>query len=149
MKDRGFTIIELLVVMVIIGMIFSVIFVSLQGSRAKGRDARREQDIKQIQAALELYSVANRQFPDCGANTVVIGSPGDGCLSTALISAGAISGLPTDPLGRFTGSGTGCGTDAGQFTYCYTSLNGATAYRLDYHLETNSIPGKAQGWQSL
>ncbi len=54
-NKRGFTLIELLVVIAIIGLLSSVVIVSLNSSRAKARDTRRKADLAQISKALELY----------------------------------------------------------------------------------------------
>lgn len=54
-RDRGgFTLIEMLVVIAVIGILASVIVVGLGGAREGSRDARRVADIRQIQNALEL-----------------------------------------------------------------------------------------------
>lgn len=66
------------------------------------------------------------------------------CLSQVLVTAGSISGVPTDPLGRAQGV---CG-QASSFVYCYQSADGFS-YTLRYALETNTIPGKSAGWQSV
>ncbi len=60
---KGFTLIELLVVIAVIGILASVILVGLSGARARGRDARRLGDIKQVQNGLELYFSANGKYP--------------------------------------------------------------------------------------
>ncbi len=54
-RTKGFTLIELLVVVAIIGLLASVVMVSLNSARAKARDAKRVSDLRNIQAALELY----------------------------------------------------------------------------------------------
>jgi type II secretion system protein G len=59
----GFTIIELLVVIAIIGLLASVVLVSVNSARAKSRDAARVQAMKQVQSALELYYADNKHYP--------------------------------------------------------------------------------------
>ncbi|OIO46923.1 MAG: hypothetical protein AUJ31_00760 [Parcubacteria group bacterium CG1_02_39_15] len=53
-KGKGFTLIELLVVITIIGILSTMVLVSMGGARSKARDAKRESDIGQIVLAMEL-----------------------------------------------------------------------------------------------
>ena len=62
-RGRGFTLIELLVVIAIIGVLASIIMVSLTSARAKGRDSRRITDIKNIQLGLEEYYNDKLYYP--------------------------------------------------------------------------------------
>ncbi len=62
-RSTGFTLIELLVVIAIIGILASVVLVSLNSSRAKARTVRSITDLKQLQTALELYYDANGSYP--------------------------------------------------------------------------------------
>ncbi len=61
--QRGFTLIELLVVIAIIGILASIVLVSLNGARAKSRDAARAQAITQIRNAVEMYASDVGHYP--------------------------------------------------------------------------------------
>lgn len=63
-RQTGFTLIELLVVIAIIGLLASVVLLSLNSAREKSRNAKRLADVRQIASALELY------FNDCGSYPV-------------------------------------------------------------------------------
>lgn len=62
-KNRGFTLIELLVVVSIIGMLSSVMLVSLQSARTKARETKLLVEVKEFQKALELYKLDNGKYP--------------------------------------------------------------------------------------
>lgn len=84
-KSKGFTLIELLVVIAIIGILATIVLVSLNTARIKARDTRRVSDIRQIQLAMELYSDSNQ------ANYPI-------ALTDALLGE-YISKVPNDPVG--------------------------------------------------
>jgi len=66
MKKRGFTLIELLVVIAIVGMLSSIVLVSMSGARKKARDAKRIADMRQIVSAMEMCL----DDPSCGGREV-------------------------------------------------------------------------------
>ncbi|MDP3093946.1 MAG: type II secretion system protein [bacterium] len=54
-NKKGFTLIELLIVIAIIGVLASIVLVSMGGARSKARDAVRQADMRQIASAMEMY----------------------------------------------------------------------------------------------
>ncbi len=91
-NNAGFTLIELLVVISIIGMLSSVVLVSLNSARASGRDASRIQTVAQVRNALELYYSDHKAYPTGGTTVeTLVSGPLSPYLSS--LSAGfAVSG---------------------------------------------------------
>ena len=54
--NKGFTLIEMLVVISIIGVLASLVLVSYSGAQKQARDTQRKSDLKQYQNVLENYS---------------------------------------------------------------------------------------------
>jgi len=67
--NKGFTLIELLVVIAIIGLLASIILISLNNARAKARDARRIADIHQVGLAMEMYHDKYGYYPTVALGT--------------------------------------------------------------------------------
>ncbi len=65
---RGFTLVELLITISIIGILAVLGLVSLQGARASARDSRRISDLAQLRLGLMLYYDDHQQFPMPVAN---------------------------------------------------------------------------------
>ncbi len=59
----GFTLIELIIIIIILGVLATLIAGNFLNSLQKGRDARRKNDLAQVQRALELYYEDIKAYP--------------------------------------------------------------------------------------
>ena len=112
-KKSGFTLIEVLIVVFIIGLLASVVLVGLGAFRQRGRDARRVADLRSAQNALELYYAKNNQYPKVTGS----GSQTWTDLKAALIGPEVgigVESIPSDPIG-------------GAASYEYASSDGTDA----------------------
>jgi len=88
MRQRhGFTLVEILIVVAIIGILTGLITVNLSAARERARDVQRKGDLKQIQMALELYK--NDQNPPDFPDTAT--------WKTELVSGNYLKQSPIDP----------------------------------------------------
>lgn len=66
-KNRGFTIVELMIVILIIGIMARVVFVAYSGTQARSRDTIRKSDLASLAKQIQIYAL-QKQTKDYGAN---------------------------------------------------------------------------------
>jgi prepilin-type N-terminal cleavage/methylation domain-containing protein len=59
-KEKGFTIIEVVLVLAIAGLIFLMVFIALPALQRNQRDTQRKNDLSRVQTALQNYQSNNR-----------------------------------------------------------------------------------------
>jgi type II secretion system protein G len=64
LHSRGFTIVELLIVIIVVGILASITVVSYNGSQARAEYARAQSDMKNIHDALIVYKAQNGSYPE-------------------------------------------------------------------------------------
>lgn len=61
--SRGFTIVELLIVIVVIGILAALVIVTYNGIQQKARDTERKTDVNALHGQLEAYQAQNGKYP--------------------------------------------------------------------------------------
>ena len=93
--QRGFTLIEIMVVVVIIGLLAAIVAPNLIGNIDKAAVTRAKGDIRSIETALNLYRLDNFRYPttDQGLQALVT-NPGE---ATARNWKPYLNSVPSDP----------------------------------------------------
>jgi prepilin-type N-terminal cleavage/methylation domain-containing protein len=129
----GFTLVELLIVVAIIGILSMISVVVLNQARIKSRDAKRVSDIQVIRAGLEQHWLEKASYPTT-ASQVQLGIGGYSVLTKNGFEASAtglvyLAKVPTDPKASVY--------------YFYECTNGSIGYTIQFTTEGKTNYGDA------
>lgn len=142
-KNAGFTLIELMVVIAIIAILTAIVLISFSGARDSSKMAKRYSDLGQIKIALEVYHNAKGKYPIVSGWGTECSAPSGLATVTTVATANDVipglapvylPGIPSDPDMNKSG---------GKFCYGYTSdASGVDFKVIDYNIVTmsGSIP---------
>jgi general secretion pathway protein G len=99
--EEGFTLIEIMVVILILGLLATIVVQSLRGATEKAKRTKAEADIAELKTALDRYYLDNGNYPttDQGLQALVQ-KPTDGPVPSDYEEGGYIEKLPLDPWGH-------------------------------------------------
>lgn len=99
--SKGFTLIEIMVVVLIIGVMAALIVPKVLGRPDEARVIAAKQDIASLMQALKLYRLDNQKYPstDQGLNALMM-KPTIGQVPLNWKSGGYLERLPNDPWGQ-------------------------------------------------
>lgn len=94
--EAGFTLVELMVVIVIIGLLATLVAINVLPSLGRANAAKARADIDMLDQAVEHYRLDTMQYPPATAGLQTLVRPQQAGRSTQ----GYIKKLPNDPWGR-------------------------------------------------
>ncbi len=114
-KSKGFTLVELLVVITILAILMTIGIAVYSGVQKNARDVRRKTDLRSIKVALELYYQTNGKYPNRDWVYSTTAQPWIPELTSDYMS----QGVPTDPFNSGNG---GPWTGTTNYRYAYWAL---------------------------
>lgn len=99
-RSRGFTLIEIMVVVVIMGILAALVVPKLMGRTDDARISAAKQDISTLMSALKLYRLDNQRYPTTEQGLqALITKPTSGPAANGWKTGGYVDKLPKDPWG--------------------------------------------------
>lgn len=147
-KKDGFTIVELLIVIVVIGILATLVIVTFTGIQQKGRNAQRQTDINAVDSHVEAFYAQYGFYPTLAdiQDATFVSTYLKGLDPEALVDpkGGSITGTSDADQYGYTATGTGCtNTTATTITAGAPADNGCTAFTLTATLEGGSTYSKS------
>ena len=97
--QKGFSLIEILVVLFIIGLLTTIVAVNVLPSQDKAMVSKAKVDIAILGGALEMYRLENYRYPNTEEGLKFLLNPDENNFNTAN-NQGYIKSLPKDPWGN-------------------------------------------------
>ena len=94
LNQKGFTLVELMVVIAILGVLSAIAIPKFTDSTAAANTAKIQADLRTIDAAIVMYQAQR------GDNPTGIGAAGDAATATTLMGAGLLVEEPKPPSGK-------------------------------------------------
>lgn len=149
----GFTLIELLVVIAIIGVLASVVLVSLNSARAKGKDARIQEEMTHIRSLLNI-GYLNNTYNDLTAggshvDTLTVGSSNNANITLAATDMGIQSGWAGGTVGGITVYSNDTTSNPRDWGIYAKTNSGYFCMDSFGNIKTNTTSGAVPAWAGI
>ncbi len=98
--EEGFTLVELMVVIVIIGLLATVVMINVLPSQDRAMETKARADISTLSQAMEMYRLDNLSYPTGGDGLQALVAPPASAQAGRYRPGGYVRSLPQDPWGR-------------------------------------------------
>lgn len=98
--ENGFTLVELMVVIVILGLLATIVAINVIPQGDKAKSVRAKSDISTIEGALDMYKLQNDIYPTTSQGLEALVTAPAGSDATKYQRGGYIKKLPIDPWNR-------------------------------------------------
>lgn len=99
-RKNGFTLVELMVVIVIIGLLATIVALNVLPSGDTARIQKAKADIATIEQGLEMFKLQNGSYPSTAQGLPALTSAPAGVDASRYQAGGYIKKLPNDPWGK-------------------------------------------------
>lgn len=100
-KSAGFTLLEVMVVIVILGLLASFVVPNLMGNQEEAARQKAVVDIQQLESALDMYRLRNGFYPTTEQGLdALVNAPSSQPVPRAYPEGGFVKRLPKDPWGE-------------------------------------------------
>ena len=100
-RNEGFTLIEILVVVFIIGLLATIVSVNVIGQTDNARVVKAKADLKEIEQGLHLYKLDNGIYPTTEQGLgALVQRPSSGPQPRKYNADGYVQKIPEDPWGN-------------------------------------------------
>ena len=99
-KEEGFTLVEVMVTLVIIGLLTTFVVINVLPAQDRALEQKAKGDIRILEQALELYRLDLFDYPEQSAGLEALRTRPSGVDEARYRRGGYIKLLPDDPWGR-------------------------------------------------
>ncbi len=128
-KQRGFTLIEIVIVMAIAALMILVVFQGVTGAQKSQRDSTRKQEAGRIQSMLETYASNNNGvYPSSAA----VGTNGAALTN---LESNSVAPLASGASAKYSNAACPSPVTSSTFSIVYTPASNNRSYTLSVCLE--------------